>query len=364
MEPASKSGCLLDLKEQYYKPSSPLFLSGVTNIYKFYRGLLPIKDIKNFLSSIESYTLHREFKNLSRNPSFSHFKRYQIQIDLIDISQLSKWNDGFKYLLACIDTFTRKSWVRPLKDKSAVNVLEAFKNVIQRCGKPPVTLVADKGLEMRNKLFLTYCKSKKINFFHNHTSYHAAFIERYNKTIQVLLYKYMSEFETKRYIDKLDLIVQTYNNRVHRMIGMSPEDAEKPENHQKVAEQMSRYYDSVKKENPKYHTGQLVRIALQKTVFHRGYKEQSNYEVFNICEVKTTMPKPLYYLETYDKKEKLLGGFYAHEITPVNSDIFRVEKVIKTRKKRGKTEHFVKWKGYDSSHNSWISSSDVVKKFR
>jgi hypothetical protein len=76
------------------------------------------------------------------------------------------------------------------------------------------------------------------------------------------------------------------------------------------------------------------------------------------------MPKPLYYLESYDKKEKLEGGFYEHEITPVNSDIFKVEKVLKTRKKGGKTEHYVKWKGYDHTHNSWISSSDVTKKFK
>jgi len=30
-------------------------------------------------------------------------------------------------------------------------------------------------------------------------------------------------------------------------------------------------------------------------------------------------------------------------------DVYKVEKVLKTRKRRGKTEHFVKWKGF----NSW-----------
>ena len=72
-----------------------------------------------------------------------------------------------------------------------------------------------------------------------------------------------------------------------------------------------------------------------KKTFHRGYQEQSNYEVYNIYKVKKHMPKPLYFLETYGKKDKLAGGLYTHEITPVNSDIFKVEKVIKGRRVRG-----------------------------
>lgn len=356
--------CLFYLKENYTNPKHPLFSAGISNIYKYFQGKLKNSDIKKILGSIENYTLHREYKNLPRNPSYSHFKRYQIQIDLIDIQQYSKWNSGVKYLLAAIDTFTRKAWLKPCKDKNMVTVLQAFKEVIGECDKPPMTLVADKGTEVKNKIFIDFCKKKNINFFHNHTSIHASYVERFNRTIQNLIYRYMAEFETKKYIDKLDDILYSYNNRRHRMIDMTPEEAESEENHAQVAVNMSKYYASFSKKKPKYGKNQLVRIALQKTVFHRGYKEQSNFEVFNIYKIKHTMPKPLYYLETYDKKDKLEGGFYEHEITPVNSDIFRVEKVLKTRKRKGQTEHYVKWKGYDQTHNSWISSSDVVKKFK
>jgi len=34
-------------------------------------------------------------------------------------------------------------------------------------------------------------------------------------------------------------------------------------------------------------------------------------------------------------------------------DVYKVEKVLKTRKRKGKKEYFVKWKGYDDSFNSW-----------
>ena len=51
-------------------------------------------------------------------------------------------------------------------------------------------------------------------------------------------------------------------------------------------------------------------------------------------------------------------------LTVVNSDIFQIEKVLKSRKRGGVVEHFVKWKGYDNRHNSWITSKDITQVFR
>jgi hypothetical protein len=357
----NKDECINHFNLNYTNPSHPIAFSGVNNIYKYYEGVLKVKEIENLLASVESYTLRREYKNLRRNPSFSHFKRYQFQADLIDIQKFARWNDGVKYIFAVIDTFTRKAWVRPCKDKTANSILNAFKEILQEAKKPPLTLVTDRGSELRNKNFMLFCKNMKIKFFHNFTSVHAAYVERFNRTFQNLIYKYMSQFKTRRYIDNLQNFVSSYNNREHRMIAMSPEEAEDEKNHEKVALKMLSYHNTIKYEKPKYKINQLVRIALQKGVFHRGYNEQSNFEVFNIYDIKQTLPKPLYLLETYDKKEKLVGGFYAHELTPVNSNIFKVEKVIKQRKVRGQLQYFVKWKGYDSTHNSWIDANDITE---
>lgn len=362
----TKEDCFNHFKENYNKPGHELFASGVSNVHRYYQGLLSKADVKSLLASVESYSLHREFKRASRNPSYTHFKRYQVQIDLIDIQGLSRWNDGFKYLLAAIDTFTRKAFIEPCKDKTGKTVLTAFKTIYQKLDGKIVTLVADRGSELRNSEFISFCRKEKIKFFHNYTSVHAAYIERFNRTIQNMIYRYLSEFETKRYVDVLPAILSSYNNRYHRIIGMSPNTAEMDHSQTEVALAMSKYHSKLASQSPKpkYKVGQLVRIALQKSVFHRGYKEQSNYEVFLIHSVKTTLKKPLYYLETYDKKEKLIGGFYENELTPVNSDIFRVEKVLKTRRRGGTVEHFVKWKGYNSSHNSWISASDITQTFK
>ena len=50
------------------------------------------------------------------------------------------------------------------------------------------------------------------------------------------------------------------------------------------------------------------------------------------------------------KGEEIVGTFYKKELQKKNQKEFRIEKVIK---RNGNKLH-VKWKGYDSSFNSWI----------
>ena len=50
------------------------------------------------------------------------------------------------------------------------------------------------------------------------------------------------------------------------------------------------------------------------------------------------------------KGEEITGTFYEKELQKTNQQTFRIEKVIK---KKG-DELYVKWKGYDSSFNSWV----------
>ena len=50
------------------------------------------------------------------------------------------------------------------------------------------------------------------------------------------------------------------------------------------------------------------------------------------------------------KSEQIVGTFYEKELQKTNQKEFRVEKVIK----RKGDKRYVKWKGYNSSFNSWI----------
>ena len=363
-----------DLKVNYNIPGHPIAFSGINNVYDYYKGKISYNKIKEILSGVENYTLHREYKRGQRNPSYSHFKRNQWQMDLVDIQELAEANNNIRYLLTVIDTFTRFAWARLLKNKRGATVLEAFKSIMQSCVDKPKSISCDRGTEFHNEQFKKYCIENEIVLYTPDSSIHGAYIERFNRTLQSLIYKFMTENETHRFIDKLNpdgtltniftQLMHTYNNRKHRMIGTTPTIAENDSNsHINIRLKLSEYYEKIKPKKRIFNIGETVRIAKQKGKFSRGYKEQSNQEIFKIYEVKERSKIPMYLLETFNGDEKIKGGFYDFELTKVASDIFRVEKVLKTRRKGNIVQHYVKWKGFSDSYNSWIDSNDVTKKF-
>lgn len=45
-----------------------------------------------------------------------------------------------------------------------------------------------------------------------------------------------------------------------------------------------------------------------------------------------------------------------------NDDVYRVEKILRKRKRNGAVEYLAKWKGYeDPKFNSWVSETDISK---
>ena len=180
----------------------------------------------------------------------------------------------------------------------------------------------------------------------------------------------MTENETNRYITKtspdgqvielMPLFLQTYNTRKHRMIGVTPQQAEtQPELHIDINKRLNAYYEKIKERPTTFKIGDFVRIAKIKGKFSRGYNEQSSQEIFKIVNVKRHFKIPLYVLSNYRGDETIKGSFYPFELVKVKGDVFRVEKVIKRRKYRGKNQLFVKWKGFDDTYNSWIDGTDV-----
>ena len=174
----------------------------------------------------------------------------------------------------------------------------------------------------------------------------------------------MTENETHRFIDHLDDLVKTYNTRQHRIIKMSPFDAENnPDASLKINLLSAKDDSKVKYQTPSLKIGSYVRIAKQKGKFSRGYKEQANQEIFKIYDISKTKKIPLYYLETYNGSEKIKGGFYKFELTPVNTNIFRIEKILRRRTFKGKRQILVKWKGFDDTYNEWIDEDNVERIF-
>ena len=68
----------------------------------------------------------------------------QWQIDLVDVSKLSKHNNGFKFIMVMTDIFSKYAWLKPLKSKDRITIKNALGHIFSEIIKRPKVIQRDK----------------------------------------------------------------------------------------------------------------------------------------------------------------------------------------------------------------------------
>jgi len=334
----------------YNRLRAPGSFGGVRNLRR-YSGRSE-RDARRFLAEQDSYTLHKPRRiRFPRRKTYSKGIGDLYQIDLVDLSNLAPHNDGMRYLLTCIDVFSKRAWAIPVRTKSARDVTRAFETVLEdgKCNM----VQSDKGTEFLNSTFQTMLKRHGIKFYTSENEdLKAAVVERFNRTLKTKMFRYFTYANTRRYVDVLSDLMHSYNNTHHRSIGMSPAEVG-VDNERAVRARL--YPTKSKSHRWKYDVGDRVRIAMQRRSFRKGYLGDWSEEIFEIVNRLPTAPV------TYELAdlggERIKGKFYEAEIQKIlksDDELFDVDRILKTRKRNGKIEYLVSWKGYPSKFNSWI----------
>ena len=150
--------------------------------------------------------------------------------------------------------------------------------------------------------------------------------ERFIRTLRNKIYKYMTSISKNGYIDKLDDIVNEYNNTYHRIIKMKPIDV-KDNTYINTDKEVNDKGEVNDKDNDK--VGDHVRISKYKNVFAKGYTPNWSEEVFVIKEIKNTVAWT--YVINDLNGEEIIGTFYEKELRKTNQEEFRIKKVIKRK---------------------------------
>ena len=118
--------------------------------------------------------------------------------------------------------------------------------------------------------------------YSTHNEGKSVITERFVRKLKNKIDKYMASISKNVYIDKLDYIVNKYNNTYHSIVKMNPVDVKS-----------STYINSSKEINdkdPKFKIGDIVRISKYKHIFAKGYVPNWSEEAFVIKKVKNTVP--------------------------------------------------------------------------
>ena len=202
----------LPLDKHYYNVKEIGSYGGVKPLIA--KTKLKPERVREWLSTQDAYTLHKPVRyKFPRRKAIVGGLGHQWQAGLVDVSKLSKHNRGIKFLLTCIDVFSKKAWVIPLKDKTGTTLLRAFQSIPDTL---PMRLQTDKGTEFINRPVQEWLKDNNVHFFTTENDdIKANIVERFNRTLKARIWRYFTKNDTLTYLDILQDIVSTYNRTPH-----------------------------------------------------------------------------------------------------------------------------------------------------
>ena len=304
-----------------------------------------------------------DLSNELNKPTINKFERQKIIInhineihstDLVDMTQYSKMNKGYKYIFTNIDVFSKIAYAFALKSKKIQDIKPCFQKIFKN--NKPKYIWSDKEPAFLSKEMQQFFKDNNVKIYHTNSHLKAVVIERFNRSLRELVMKEFTKNNNTIWYNILPKLIKIYDNRYHSTIKMKPIEVNKS-NEKYIKENIYTYNKTSK--NSKFKINDLVRISLrQRPIFD---KPSSNIkwseELFKIHSINKSN------VITYkikDLNDNIIEGiFYEKELqkTKNTSQLYIIEKIIR----KNKNKYLVKWRGYSNDFNSWIDKNDMIK---
>ena len=309
-----------------------------------------------------NFTMENLSQELNK-PSINKFERKKIIVnyineihstDLVDMSQYSKINKGYKYIFTNIDVFSKIAYAFPLKSKKIQDIKPCFEKIFKN--DKPKYIWSDKESSFLSKEMQQFFKDNNVKLYHTNSHLKAVVIERFNRSLRELMMKEFVKNNNTIWYNILPKLIKIYNNRYHSTIKMKPIQVNKS-NEKYIKENIYTYNKTSK--NPKFKINDLVRISLKRRdLFDKPTANiKWSEELFKIHSINKSN------VITYKIKnlndEIIEGIYYEKELqkSKNTSEVYIIEKIIR----KNKDKYLVKWRNYSGDFNSWIDKNDIIK---
>ena len=281
------------IKELYNDPKI-----GLTSVKRFYNNLreqgykYTQAEIEEVLSEITSIQVHTEKKQVFLPIEVGNV-RDQFQVDLIVLINTKKKivdpvnnikKTDLRYILCCIDVFSRKASCQFIKDKTSTSTGKALSMILQDLGVPK-QISGDKGREWEGH-FRELCERNNIRLVlkDKDGKFSNGIVERFNRTLLGYIKRYKSD-NRKKGINQIAMLlpefVENYNNSIHRSIGLTPKESFE----KNIVADFPRPLTDLEYERTHFKIGDIVRVRKEQTVYTKGRAEQFSRNVFKIIAV-------------------------------------------------------------------------------
>ena len=356
----------LDRINRDWHADLPHSFGGKYRSYKYYKNDISKRTINNQFKKNDIYTKFKQYRKArTHNPIYVYRKREQFQADCVKFPDplMLQATENVGYLLVVIDIFTKYVWLFPLVRIKGEHIANCFQDLFRE--NKPEKLTTDAGKEFLNRNVRKVLRDFDVKHYVAKGRTKAAVAERFNLTIQRLIYQLCRYNNTNNWTS--DVILERaktiYLNRKHRTIKMTPTEAENPDNQGELRKTFYEKYRKADKKKinkkTKFKVGDTVRISALRGPFDRGYHQNFTTEVWTISRVKNNLPLTRYVVKD-EHNEELDSILNENELVAYQpSEVFEIDQVLKTRWRKGKKQVFVSWLHYPTKFNSWIPAENL-----
>jgi hypothetical protein len=151
---------------------------------------------------------------------------YQIDV-MVMPARLKSANKGYVKLLVCVDILSRKAYAYPLKNNKMESILDSYAEFLEDADE---VVVVQGDNEFNNKKFKDYNEFKNIIVMTDvakddhmtNKGNKLGVVDAFVKTLKRRIRLYMEAYDTNKYVDALEDLLEGYNNTPHSSL---PKDA-------------------------------------------------------------------------------------------------------------------------------------------
>ena len=301
------------MEEIYYDVQNPSGLSGINALQRAVGK--PIKSVKQFLDKQPTYRHFKTPRKTKRARVVVPSMAVQFEGDLFDLTKYSRQNNGFKWILLVVDSFSRRVECTPLKSKAGVEVARGLDEIFTRLKNsnkmaPSAYFATDLGNEFFNQNVDRIYKKYNVSHFPLRPPIKCAFAEITGRYVVTRLYKIMFLKATKRWVDQLQAVVAAKNARKNKKTaGLSPDEISY-DNQAVVKESL---YPEQPASKHTLKVGDRVQVVKNRTPFAKSFHGYYSDKVYRVIKVHDhTVPR--YTIEDEEDGETIAGTYYAAEL--------------------------------------------------
>ena len=196
----------LEADEQWlrcFKPKTPYDMLAYTAIKS-----------KKTLGLGNNFTME-DLSNELNKPSIQKFERQKVIVnhinkihstDLVDMTQYSKINKGYKYIFTNIDLFSKIANAYPIKSKEIRDIKPCFEKMFEN--NKPKFIWSDKEPAFSSKEMQQFFKDNDVKIYHTNSHLKAVVIERFNRSLRELMMKHFVKNNSTVYYNILPKLVK------------------------------------------------------------------------------------------------------------------------------------------------------------